>query len=363
MSRLTAYQYEAADGGEMCRVLRSVTEMDGLLVLLTLLYLFIAGNSIVHPVLYMAAIAVYGALVLTLCYAPAFSAFPREKLVVAAAAMVVFITTVLAASGGGRGPLLNLYLLPIVTSALTLGRGPTILIVSMVLAGRVTLSHFVDGNDVVSLSYGLTVLAEGVPVLLVALLTSMLAADIQDVRQRLEATSDQDSVTGLLNLPAFTRLLEEESTRAGRRGNTFALLIIDIDGLKSVNERFGYEAGNRALAAVGQALRRSSRSVDLVARYGGDEFVMFLSGAGPAVAKVVANRIRHNVGTTTLEIGGNLHRVSVSIGAGVFPTDGRDVRDLIKAADRAVAKDKDSRKPLERNEAGLRASPSRSLQA
>ena len=140
--------------------------------------------------------------------------------------------------------------------------------------------------------------------------------------------------------------MEEERDRASRRGNNFALLMVDVDGLKSVNDRFGHEAGNRALAAVAQALKRSSRSVDLVARYGGDEFLMFLSGAGPAVAKVVANRIRHNVATTTLQIGGSLHRVTVGIGAAVYPTDGKDLRDLIPAADRAAAKDKDSRRPL-----------------
>jgi diguanylate cyclase (GGDEF)-like protein len=260
--------------------------------------------------------------------------------------MVLFITSVLAFAGGDRGALLNLYLLPIVATALTLGRAALVLVCILALAGRIGLSHWVEGADVATLAYALTALTEAVPVLLVAFLTRSLAAGIEDATERLQVASDRDEVTGLLNLQAFTRLLAEERERAERRGHHFALLLVDIDGLKSINERFGHDAGDRALAAVAHALRRSARSVDLVARYGGGEFLVFLSGAGSAVARVVANRIRHNVGTTTVELGGSLQRVTVSIGAAAFPTDGRDLRDLMKVADRAVEKDRDDRRPL-----------------
>jgi diguanylate cyclase (GGDEF)-like protein len=363
MSRLTAYEHEPEDAGALRGVLRSVTEVDGLLVLLALLYLLVARDSIAAPVSYMGAIAAYGAVVLGLRFARVAVEYPREKLVVGGVAMVLFVTAVLAASGGDRSPLINLYLLPVITSALTLGRGPTVLIVSLALACRAALAHFVAGAEVLSLAWGLALVAEAVPVLLVALLTSKLAADVADVRERLQARSDQDDLTGLLNLQAFARLLAEETQRAERRGNGFALLVVDIEGLKSLNERFGHAAGDRALCAVAQALRRSCRSVDLAARWGGDEFVMYLSGAGQAVARVVANRVRHNVGTTTLEVGGALQRVGVSIGFAVYPADGRDLRDLLSTADRALEKDRASRRPLDRDEAGLRASPARSLSA
>jgi diguanylate cyclase (GGDEF)-like protein len=269
----------------------------------------------------------------------------------------------LACSGGDRGALLNLYLLPVITAALMLGRAQTVLVIGLVLAGRMSLSHFVQGHDVLTLAYALTLIGEGVPVLLVALLTSALAADIRDAHERLRARSDEDDLTGMLNLQAFTRLVDEERQRAGRRGSRFALLLIDVEGLKTVNDRFGHEAGNRALTGVAQALKRSSRVIDLVARYGGDEFLMFVADAGPDTAKALANRIRHNVATTTLQFGGKLHRVTVGIGAAVFPSDGKDLRDLIPAAARALAKDKDDRRPLERTESSLRASPTRELKA
>ena len=335
-------------------MLRSVTEVDGLLVVLTLLYLLVARERIAEPLLYMCAMVVYGVVVIALRYAPFFAELPREKLLVGTVSMVVFITALLAAAGGDGGPLLNLYLLPIITAALTLGRAPTVLVLVTALAARVGLSHFAGGVEVLTLGYWLTVLAEGVPVLLVALLTSMLAADIQDVHERLQAHTEQDAVTGLLNLEAFTRLMDEEVTRAERRDNGFALLVVDIDGLQAVNQRFGHEAGNRVLAAVAQALKRSSRTVDLVSRYGGDEFVMFLSGAGPAVAKVVCNRIRHNVATTTLEVGGAMHRVSVGIGTAIFPGEGRELRELVNTAQAALERDRVSRQPLDQTSPGLR---------
>ncbi|MBM4195731.1 MAG: GGDEF domain-containing protein [Gammaproteobacteria bacterium] len=348
MARLTAYEKDSdlADA-ELHRVLRSVTEVDGLLLALTLLYLIAAPAAIEKPSLYMGAMVAYGVLVLGLRHAPLFAELPRGKIIVGVLLMVLFITGLLAASGGASGPLANLYLLPIVTSALTLGRGPTVLVLATALAARAGLIHFVAGEDVLTLSSMLMLLAEGVPVLLVALLTSMLATDIQDARERLQAHTQLDGVTGLLNLEAFTRLVDEETRRAERRGVGFALLVVDIDGLQSVNERFGHEAGNGVLRSVSQVLRRSSRSVDLVGRYGGDEFLMFLSGAGQPIARAVANRIRHGVSTTTLETGGAMHRVGVGIGVAQFPADGRDLRELVNAAHRALGKDRHDRRPLE----------------
>jgi diguanylate cyclase (GGDEF)-like protein len=347
MARLTAFERDEPDRGELRRVLRSVTEVDGLLILLSILYLFVDRARVAWPGVYMGAIVLYGLLVLALRYAPMLADMPREKLLVGTGAMVLFITAILAASGGDRGPLLNLYLLPIITAALTLGRSVTVAVVLAALLCRLGLGYLVAGGEMLTLGYALRLVAEGVPVLLVALLTSMLAADIQDVHDRLQAHTEQDSVTGLLNLEAFTRLLSQEARHAETRGSGFALLVIDVDGLQGVNERYGHEAGNRALVAVAQALKRSARTVDLVGRYGGDEFVMYLSGAGPSVAKVVANRIRHNVATTTLEVGGAMHRVSVGIGAAVFPTEGRELRELVNAAQRSLGRDRDSRRPLE----------------
>jgi diguanylate cyclase (GGDEF)-like protein len=336
--------------GALPRVLRSVGRLEVLLVLLAVLYVALDRAGRADHVLSLLAVAGYGAAALALRRAQHWNGAALVRPV----AMVLFITVMLALSDGASGPLLNLYLLPIVMTAVVLGRGATLAILALVLASRVSLSGLVAGVDVLTWAYGLALLGEALPVLLVALLTSMLVTDLQNATERLRALSDLDDLTGVLNLEAFTRLAEAELQRANRSAGTFTLMLVDVDGLRALNERHGHEAGNRALKAVGQALQRSTRSVDLVARYGGDEFVVFLAGAAAPVARVVANRVRHHVATTTLESGGALHRVTVGVGAAVFPADGRELRDLLNKASTALVKDKDSRRPLD--VAAIRAS-------
>jgi len=347
MNRQNDTSDAAVSGGELRELTRIAASTNELLVLLAFLHFCVAGANLAHPGGYLAAVALYGGSVLVSRYARMPAGLPDWP-ILAPVATVFFVTSLLAFAGGDRGPLLNLYVLPLVTAALTLGRRDTLLVGSLVLAARVALSHFSEGADITRPGYALTVVLECLPIILIALLTPRLVERVRDAGERLQAASDRDEITGLLNLQAFTRLLLEEHARANRRGGSYALVLVDIEALKSVNERFGHEAGNKALAAVAQALKRSARSADLVARYGGDEFLVFISGAGAAIAGTVANRIRHNVATTTVDMSGSLHRVAVSIGVAVFPSDGRDLRDLVKIADRAAAKDRDSRRPLAR---------------
>jgi diguanylate cyclase (GGDEF)-like protein len=340
--------------GEGQRVLRSVTEVETLLLCLALLN-FLAQPVIARPALYLGVTLLYGASVLALRNSRRFAGFPRHRLMAATTGMVLFITVMLALSGGGQGAALGLYLLPVITAALTLGKRATVAQLALILVARLALAVHVDGTNVFALQYGLSMVTETVPMLLVALLTTSLASDVHIARERLQVKSSEDDLTGLLNMGTLTRRLQDEQQRATARGGSYALLLVDVDGLKTVNDRYGHEAGNRALKAVAHSLRRSCRSVDLLARYGGDEFLVLLSGAGPAIAKVVANRIRHNVFATTLQFGGALHRVSVGVGIAVFADDGRHVHDLVAAAGRSLARDKENRRPLAQEEASVPA--------
>lgn len=333
------------DGGTQ-RVLRSITEVEALLLFLAVLNFFVARSAITYPALYLGVALAYGALALAFRYGNWLGAAPRLKLFGATTGMVLFITIALGLSGGGHGAALGLYLLPVITAALTLGKAATVGQLLLVLIGRLALAVHVDGTDVFSLHYALSMVTEAVPLLLVALLTTGLTNEAQLAQQRLESKRGEDDLTGLLNMQAFTRLMQEEQRLAESRGGCYALLLVDIDGLKAVNDRFGPEAGNRALRAVALAIRRSSRSMDLIARYGGDEFLVLVSGAGAPVAKVVANRIRHNVFTTTMQFGGALHRVSVGIGTAVFPEQGRELRELVAAAAKSLERDKENRRPI-----------------
>lgn len=314
--------------------------MDALLLLLAVVFLLIDRDRIRFPAAYLGVLLAF-AVAAFLFRSPRWSwRSPRLRLGAQYLAMVIFVTAILALAGGQPGPLLNLYLLPVVGSALTLGRLATAACLLLVVAGRLVLSAWVEDQAVASAAYLARLTAELAPMGLVALLSTALASEIHTAKRRIRTLSEQDGLTGLLNLRAFTARHDELQRQAVSRAERYAVLMVDMDGLKALNDAHGHEAGNRAIVAVADALRRSTRGRDVLARYGGDEFVILLSGAGAEIAEMVSNRIRHNVYATTLELDHRSRRISVCVGAAVFPDDGRELRSLMTVADQAMYREK-----------------------
>ncbi len=257
--------------------------------------------------------------------------------------MMIFVSAVLWFTGKNSSPLLNLYLLPIILSALTLGRLVTLLQVAAIAVCHLLLAAATPGVDLVSLSYASQTVGQLAPFLLVAYLTTTLSADITEARERIESLAQTDALTGLYNLRMFNEVWRREH-EAQRDCGTYALLMIDMDKLKDINDSFGHEAGNSAITLVVQCLQRSIRSTDHAARFGGDEFAVLLPGASPEVAEAVVKRVRHNVYKTTLDLRSRMIRCSVSIGVVNYPKDGRDMRELQSLADRKMYRDKELRR-------------------
>jgi len=109
---------------------------------------------------------------------------------------------------------------------------------------------------------------------------------------RLESLALTDALTGLHNFRALQAKLDEEFARAARYAQPLAILLVDLDNLKTLNDRYGHEAGNAALRAMGEVFREELREVDFAARFGGDEFVALLPHQTAAEAAVVAERLR-----------------------------------------------------------------------
>ena len=140
-----------------------------------------------------------------------------------------------------------------------------------------------------------------------------------------------DPLTGLANYRHLIDILESEIERSGRTGREFSVLLLDLDGLKSVNDRFGHLVGSRALQRLADVLRVHSRSVDTPARYGGDEFALVMPETGIQSARRVAARIRERLVAQTEQ-----PKISVSIGVAVYPTSGVTAERLLMAADEAL---------------------------
>jgi diguanylate cyclase (GGDEF)-like protein len=142
-----------------------------------------------------------------------------------------------------------------------------------------------------------------------------------------------DSLTGAANRRGLAERIEYEVARHTRQSRKFAIVMIDLDGFKLVNDRFGHHAGDELLRDVAAALREAVRDQDTVARLGGDEFCVLAPETDRAGAAHLADRVRAAVHRVTT----GLDTLSASVGAAVFPDDGKDPTTVFQAADDAQA--------------------------
>jgi diguanylate cyclase (GGDEF)-like protein len=159
------------------------------------------------------------------------------------------------------------------------------------------------------------------------------------LRERLEASRSEfhelarrDPLTGVGNYRTLHERLEYETARHARHGRLFALLLLDLDSFKNVNEAHGHLEGDRVLRDVGQALAATMREQDTLARQGGDEFSVLAPETGPEEVPTLAHRLQRAVAEVVVDDA----PLTVSIGWAVFPTDGETAEALLVAADAAL---------------------------
>ena len=246
------------------------------------------------------------------------------------------VTGLLAATGYGSSPYFFGYYLIAVGAALALGRRAT-----LVYAGMAALAYLVilyldpaaerfTSADLLRFSLNIG------SVWLVAYLAAVFASEERRARAAVVRLSITDPLTGLFNRPHAQATLEQEIRRTRRSQRGFSLLMIDLDGLKAVNDTRGHHRGDEVLKSLAAVIARSIRTVDTAARYGGDEFVVLLPETQRAGAMVVAEKIRAGAEDLGLGLDRDVLPTSVSIGLVHHPDDGATADELLVAADRAM---------------------------
>ena len=167
--------------------------------------------------------------------------------------------------------------------------------------------------------------------MLASLVSAFDVTERKLAEEKVQVLAVTDPLTGLGNYRRLAEELDAEVKRTGRSGRPFAVLLLDLDQLKKINDRYGHLIGSQALCRLADVLRVDCRAIDTAARYGGDEFVVILPETTTAAARLVASRIRSRLVADSLE-----PRLSASIGVAVYPQDGETIEALLRTADREL---------------------------
>jgi diguanylate cyclase (GGDEF)-like protein len=170
-----------------------------------------------------------------------------------------------------------------------------------------------------------------------------LAIDNSLRLSKAESTATTDYVTSLPNARSLFVQLDSELARARRESLPLTVLVLDMDGLKAINDRFGHLEGNRVLGDVAAGLKTACRDYDYVARMGGDEFVVLIPGLKGSETQFRVDQFRQTVATAGLNLSLDWP-LSASIGVASFPEDGPDAAQLLAEADRRMYQEKRNRK-------------------
>jgi diguanylate cyclase (GGDEF)-like protein len=249
-----------------------------------------------------------------------------------AAALIALVPTPIGVDSGW------MFIVPVAVSAIAAGLGEGVLVALAASAlcaatatlqlGRLSPAVVISVVTARFALYGIT-----------AVVLGAFAEAHYAVQSNLRRLARVDPLTKVFNITSFYEelgLLEETET-------AFALLLVDVDRLKLVNDRFGHQVGSSAIQLVAKVLKRVVRSSDCVARYGGDEFVVILRDSDRAGAQIVTNRVNEMLQEEPI-LGAGDHRVRVSIGTAIYGDDGSTSEELLAAADTAMYVDKRSHK-------------------
>lgn len=258
------------------------------------------------------------------------------RVVVEASAGIVMLTMLVILTGGAMSPFFFIYPLLVGGAALIASPRATLLLTAETAAAYF-VGSFWEPLGVDAARESMARVAISLTVLALLSYTGMVISRVQRrTREAAIRMSTVDSLTDLRNRAFFFNAVDREVLRSRRFRRGFCLLMMDLDGLKAINDRYGHYQGDLVLRAVAHVIRTGLRGVDVAARYGGDEFVALLPETDPAGAYLVAEKIRQAASEMVVGARGLEIKTSLSIGVVSYPDDGRTADELMIAADQAM---------------------------
>jgi diguanylate cyclase (GGDEF)-like protein len=245
---------------------------------------------------------------------------------------LVFAGGIVALTGGFESPFTFIFPLIVGAGALLVAPRVALILATLATAAYLAAGMYVDPEPgtapLVQMAVNLTGLY------LLAYIGASVGREQRRARDAAIRMSTVDALTGLFNRSFFFTSLEREIARGDRSGRAFCLVMLDLDDLKAVNDRYGHVAGDQVLRNVADIVRGGVRKIDVAARYGGDEFVALLPETDPTGGWVLAEKIRLTV--SEQGFAGIEPQPTVSVGVVSYPADGRSADALLVSADRAM---------------------------
>jgi diguanylate cyclase (GGDEF)-like protein len=278
------------------------------------------------------AIAIAGGFVLVIHEVASGKGLAPIRGFLQAIAALAFGAVLILLTGGYQSPFGFTFPIIVGGASLVLGAGATLVLalgtVIAYLLAATAASGAPKTPELVQVAVNL------VGLFLLAYIGSVVGREQRRSRDAALRMSAVDALTGLYNRTFFFAALEREIARSDRSGRGFCLVMLDLDDLKSINDRHGHFTGDQMLRHVADTVRSGIRKIDVGARYGGDEFVALLPETDPTGGWVLAEKIR--IGVAEHPIAGLEARATVSVGVVSYPTDGRTADALMISADRAM---------------------------
>ncbi len=264
------------------------------------------------------------------------TALGPAKFVLEGSVGITFASLLVLLTGQESSPFFFTYALIVAGAALVVSPAVTVALALVASLGYLAAVLLPIGRGALTSGAIATIAINLCALLLLAYVAMVIAREQRRSREAAIRASTVDPLTSLFNRSFLFAAVEREIARSGRSGRGFCLLMMDLDGLKAVNDRHGHHLGDRLLRAVGDVIRSGVRRIDTPARYGGDEFVVLCPETDPTGAFVLAEKIRLGIGELAIDAPGELIRPSVSVGVVTFPGDGASADALFISADQAM---------------------------